>query len=348
MNQFTAISQYHLNDGHIVFKNGVYEINDTLTTPIGTGVSIIGRGIDSRAKDDPKPNMAAQSTGQATRIRAAADFPLGKPMIRLRASEAVIDGLVLDCNGLASCGIHLDKTGIAGIYAPGKMRGSLRVENATEAAIVCGTNPGDAHCDELAIEYLQAHNCARILLVKNGQSMVHHFKHIHSYLTPIAFEYQGGGNLLVDQLTMLHHGTVLIIDEKKIDGTRSTIGSGNWLFRVNNLKCDAQTGGVTTLVDKRSETFFQATFDGGILPSGAKELIKASGKCVVTIDGYSGLEPKCIHAKLDYRKRKPNIAINRSNLMLAAKTLADLLADGAECHLSGTQNFDYHGTPIAP
>lgn len=345
-NQLTASLQYHLTDGRITFKNGIYEINDTLETPIGTGIQILGRGIDSKPKDSDRPNEARLSTGQATRIRYIG--PPGKPMIRLRGSEAIINGITLDCNGLASCGVLLDKSGVEGIYAPGKLYdSSFRVEGATEAAITCGTIPDSNHCDEVTIDYLQVDSCARILLSRNHMSMVHHFKHVDCYSTPIGFEYQGGGVLLVDHMTMLHKGTILVINEKKKTNGTSTIGSGNWIYRVNNLKCDAQNLGEIRLVEKLTETMFHATFDSGVLPKGSKELVKAKGSCVVTINNYSGLNPNCLNVGLDWRgKHKPNIAINRSNFMLSAKSLEDLLIDGASCHLNGVQNFDYYGQPI--
>ncbi len=295
----TAALQRQLDEfGAVTLPGGVTSIDAPLVLRHATGYRITGFGAGPQTR--PKALSTLRYEG-----------PPGEPMIRCHASHVSIDGLGFEC-GEASAALHFIKEG-RGTYSPGKVDlGTIYVEGAKTAAIICGdeTEPLGWHCDELHVGMIYARKCARVLLVNNAQSMKHSFAGAHIYLTPIGFEYRGGGGLSVASATVLHECDLLLLDPQP-----KAIGSSNASYSLREVKFDQQALPGSRLVNMLGSAGALIRFDGVRVPSrGMICLARLIGPTVLTIAGMTGADPNGAELEANIRGESPLVYVRESSL----------------------------------
>lgn len=298
--------------------NGHYQIDEPLRTAYNKSVSnVIGQGTPSTVD-------RRFWTGHGTYIEWIGPDN-AEAMVYFESCDSEITHVTLDCAGKANHGLLFTKREPnSGLYAPGSNTSDrLAIHNAKVAGIAFGGKPGEEHCDEFVCRFYQSRGNPVGVLSRNSMSMMHRFEHVQSYHTDVAFRYEGGGYLSLQTITQLHKGTILEIDHKLnkwIDQdtgktkSASTIGSGNRLYTVHEVKSDATAGDRVKLLDMHSDTKVNVSFGRVLLAKESKSLMTLRGPCVVTIGSMDqGILPQSITAHATNRGI-PNLAIYRSQL----------------------------------
>jgi len=272
--------------------------------------------------------------------------PPGEPMLIVESAMGLIDGIVFDCNSRATAGIHYQKhANGAGHYSPGKSRVPFaRVEKATVAAIICGQEPHDEHCDNTTWGFLSVEKCPLVMLAHNGQSMGHDFSFVHAYETSKGWEFRGGGILDVGFTKFLHPGTLLTINEQRGPSNKATIGTGDFRYRFGMVKADSQAGGLC-LLEKKGITNCRVSFDRGIIPQGSAKLIDVEGRVVVRIRDFGKINKNSIIAVPD-RKGKANIRLSDCEMAYGITDPSETLAANSEAYFSADGCYNEQCEPV--
>jgi hypothetical protein len=251
----------------VTLPAGVHELANTITIPSRFGHNIKGVGVSPPENQNRKATTTLLWTG-----------PAGQPMFRILGAHVQFEGIGLDCNKRANCGLQFAKDPSVKNYASGKFEcSSIPIAYPTEAGIICGESLGDHHCDTILIGNYWAWHCPRALLVRNAQSMVHRFGYVHLFGTPIGFSYNAGGCLDCEMVFAAFGPTTIL----RVNGGPG-FGRGNADWKIDYVKGDKQAA--VTLIETQGTTF-DATIavNRARLDTPAATLVKASGPVAITL-----------------------------------------------------------------
>jgi hypothetical protein len=190
--------------------------------------------------------------------------PNDGPLLAVTGCDAIVRDLTLagaplDADPKERCnvGIHVDRK-IGGLAI-----GRMRLDNVQLCSfgtgIQFGVNVGDGNCDETVARSVSVHDCDTAIRLVNTMSMGHQFSAVKAYRTPLIFDVQAGGKLLVDGFFTPSPCTLL-----KLSSPNGGIGPSNARFEFRNVYLDKQAGDTTILAMESGPRYYAAIYFNGL------------------------------------------------------------------------------------
>lgn len=250
----------------VYIPSGRWGIGSTIELPKRQGGALIGAGPGGGAAND-------QLRGLGSILEWYGDDQ--SPMLRMTGSRWRIENLALRGKPFkkegkrALQGLLVTKTG------RGLGTGKHEFRNLSIAecrvGIQCGLDPAEHNNDLLGFERLEISRCEIGYRVINSQAMSHWINRLEVRNTPVAFQFFGGGMLHVRNIAAFD---TTLLELRQNDPPSLSPGGNNAVYRLENLKVDAQHAGKFCLVDADEKVYGQVILDCGMI-SGPSEFTMA-------------------------------------------------------------------------
>lgn len=244
----------------VYVPHGRWLVTETIKMPRREGAALIGAGMGSEA------NRALAGLGSMLQWRG----PAGLPMIEITGVRQRLGDLTLRGAPVG----RGEPRGAIGLLVTKRGRGlgtgksdfqRLRIAHF-DVGVQCGRDPAEHNNDLLSYRRLILDGCGVGYRVVNSQSMSHLFDVLEVRRTPVTFEFLGGGMLHARNVFTL--GTTLL-SLRRNEPPKYSPGPNNHLFRIENLKVDAQHKGRFQLLKSDAKSSGVVVLDGGLVSGSA-------------------------------------------------------------------------------